>query len=176
MLLTVSTGHAFNKCISHVTVTCSCVIKAKEYADSPQTILSSVSHFSKRELGMETRLFLPESSQSVVSCTYTLHSWHCIRSVSRVALLFGLLHDSAYSTIAFISTFSVCGLYNIVVCRQFCWYFLNVNCLWYTTWLCSWYLTLSSGLPWQMWPTRTRWWTKHVSMPDLQRLPLARWQ
>ena len=45
ILQTVSTGHVSTKCTSHVIVTCSCIIKAREYADSPQTIFSCVSHF-----------------------------------------------------------------------------------------------------------------------------------
>ena len=40
------------KCVSHVTVTCSCITKTREYGDRPQTIFHSVSHFSRIGLGM----------------------------------------------------------------------------------------------------------------------------
>ena len=36
----------------HVTLACSCIIKARDKADSPQTVIHRVSHFCRSGLGM----------------------------------------------------------------------------------------------------------------------------
>ena len=46
------------KCVAHVTILCICIIKASKYADNPQTIFGSVSHFCGSGLG--TRLSIDD--------------------------------------------------------------------------------------------------------------------
>ena len=60
ILLTVSIRDTFEKCISHVTIMCSYVIKAREYADSPQTSFHGISQFCGSGLGILIRLNIPK--------------------------------------------------------------------------------------------------------------------
>ena len=47
-----SIGHAFDKCVSHMTSMCSCTVIAREYADGPQMA-------EMAEMGLLTDMYNP---------------------------------------------------------------------------------------------------------------------